>query len=55
MLKMKLSLSWSIGLGTVYDKNQMRQRCDQFIGQVYVKIETKLSRPIWVGTLYDEN
>ena len=24
-------------------------------GAIYIKIETELSRPIWLGAIYDEN
>ena len=54
-LKMKLSYrdwwDWVQPVTKIKQDNDVINR----IGVVYSKIETKLSGPIWLGLVYDEN
>ena len=44
--KNEIELSWPIGSGTICDQSKIGQWCDQSIGSIYVKTETKLLGPI---------
>ena len=51
----KTKFPWSIGLGTIYDENQIGQRCDKSSTCGLYKKETELSWLIGPSAVCDKN
>ena len=50
-----IKLSWLIGSGAIYDKNQIGNRMPDYTNAIYVKNDSELLWMIGSSTDYDEN